>query len=103
MAEQGASPPEAPRTTRSQRLVVLLLLAVCTMSAFAVVYSAHRSRELFRELETARREQNEIQVEWRQLLLERSTQSSHARVEAIAGAQLGMKPVEGEIRTVVVQ
>ena len=103
MAEQGASPPDVPRATRSQRVVLLLLVAVCTISAFAVVYSAHRSRELFRDLEAARREQNEIQVEWRQLLLERSTQSSHARVEAIADAQLGMKPVDGEIRTVVVQ
>lgn len=103
MAEQVAAGAEAPRGARRQRIVVALLALACLVSAFAVIYSAHRSRELFRQLESARREQNEIQVEWRQLLLERSTQSSHARVEAIAGAQLGMKPVEGEIRTVVVQ
>lgn len=103
MAEQGVSAPEIPRVTWRQRILLALLVLACLISAFAVIYSAHRSRELFRQLEAARREQNEIQVEWRQLLLERSTQSSHARVEAIAGAQLGMKPVEGEIRTVVVQ
>jgi len=103
MADDAASAVEAPRGVRHQRIVATLLALACLVSAFAVVYSAHRARELFRQLEGARREQNEIQVEWRQLLLERSTQSSHARVEAIAGAELGMKPVEGEIRTVVVQ
>lgn len=103
MADDAASVAEAPRGLRRRRVGVVLLVLACTVSAFAVIYSAHRSRELFRELEGARRAQNEIQVEWRQLLLERSTQSSHARVEAIAGAELGMKPVEGEIRTVVVQ
>lgn len=103
MADGAASAAEMPHGARRRRIVMALLALACLVSAFAVIYSAHRSRELFRQLEGARREQNEIQVEWRQLLLERSTQSSHARVEAIAGAELGMKPVEGEIRTVVVQ
>jgi cell division protein FtsL len=83
-------------------LIAALLLALCVASAFAVVYAAHGARERFRELERLRRAENEIQIEWRQLLLERSTQSAHARVEAIATSELDMAPVSGEIRTVVV-
>jgi cell division protein FtsL len=79
-----------------------LLLAV-VVSAIGVVYTAHRSRELFRSLEQARRDQNEIQIEWRQLLLERSTLASHARVEAIADKELQMKLPEGEINMVVIE
>jgi cell division protein FtsL len=82
-------------------LVAGLLLLLCVASALAVVYSAHGARERFRELEKLRRAENEIQVEWRQLLLERSTQSAHARVEAIATSELKMAPVSGEIHTVV--
>jgi cell division protein FtsL len=82
-------------------LVSALLLSLCVATAFGVVYAAHGAREQFRELEKLRREENEIQIEWRQLLLERSTQSSHARVEDIATSELKMVPVSGEIRTVV--
>jgi cell division protein FtsL len=84
-------------------LLAGLLLVAIVVSAVAVIYTAHRARELFRELEQARHDENEIQIEWRQLLLERSTLSSHARVEAIAGTELQMATPEGELRTVVVQ
>ncbi len=81
-------------------VTILLSLAVVA-SAVGVIYTAHRARELFRTLEQARREQNEIQIEWRQLLLERSTLSSHARVEQIAGEQLQMTVPEVEMHATV--
>ena len=68
-----------------------------------MIYSAHESRELFRQLEQARRDENEIQIEWRQLLVERGTLSSHARVEAMARSELQMSPVEGELRVLVAE
>jgi cell division protein FtsL len=91
-----------PSAARGPLLAGVLLLAIVA-SAVAVIYSAHRSRELFRELEQARRDENEIQIEWRQLLLERSTLSSHTRVETIAGSELQMTSPPPEMRTVVVQ
>ena len=96
---EAAAPPASPRMPLA---AVGLLLAV-VVSAIGVVYTAHRSRELFRSLEQARRDQNEIQIEWRQLLLERSTLASHARVEAIADKELQMKLPEGEINMVVIE
>jgi len=98
----AAAPASARGASPWPRIAVLLLVA-CTLTALAVIYSAHRARELFRELEQARREHNEIQVEWRQLLLERSTLSSHARVESMAGNELRMRPPADELNMVVVE
>lgn len=79
----------------------ILLLAL--VSSFGVIFSAHKSRELFRELERARHEQNEIQIEWRQLLIERSTLSSHVRVESIARSELQMEPLADDFRVLVIE
>lgn len=84
-------------------LLAAVLLVLSVLSSFGVIYAAHESRELFRQLEQARRDENEIQIEWRQLLLERGTLSSHARVEAMAGSELKMVPVEGELRVLVAE
>jgi cell division protein FtsL len=84
-------------------LLAAVLLVLSVLSSFGVIYAAHESRELFRQLEQARRDENEIQIEWRQLLLERGTLSSHARVEAMAGSELQMVPVEGELRVLVAE
>lgn len=83
--------------------LMLCLVVLIVMSSFGVIYSAHKSRELFRQLEQVRREQNEIQIEWRQLLLERSTLSAHARVEAMAKSELQMAPVSGELKMLVIE
>jgi cell division protein FtsL len=102
MAERMTETAPVPASRRMPLLALCLLLAV-VVSAIGVVYTAHRSRELFRSLEQARRDQNEIQIEWRQLLLERSTLASHARVEAIADKQLQMKLPASEINMVVIE
>jgi len=74
--------------------VSLLLLVLLFATAIGVVFSAHKSRELFRELEQARYQNNAIQIEWRQLLLERSALSSHVRVESLAREELNMRPID---------
>ena len=103
-AEEAAreAAAEAPRRDRRPVLALVLLLLV-VISSFGVIYAAHEARELFRQLEQARRDENEIQIEWRQLLLERGTLSSHARVESMAASELQMVPVEGEFRVLVVE
>ncbi len=93
-ARENAAPDRWP-------LLAAVLLVLSVLSSFGVIYAAHESRELFRQLEQARRDENEIQIEWRQLLVERGTLSSHARVEAMARSELQMAPVEGELRVLV--
>lgn len=68
---------------------VLLWLAL-TISALAVVFSTHRSRQLFHELETLKDQQYELDVEWGQLLLEQSAWAAPVRVEKMAANKLRM-------------
>ena len=99
MADVKTEP--TPSRTSGAPWVTLLLALLVVATALGVIYTAHRSRELFRTLEQARRDQNEIQIEWRQLLLERSTLSAHARVEQIAGQQLQMSLPQTEMHATV--
>lgn len=72
---------------RGPALTMLLSLLVFG-SALAVVYTKHLSRNLFVELEQAQQTRDELQVEWGQLQLERSTWASHDRVRQLARTRL---------------
>jgi cell division protein FtsL len=103
-AKQSDEPqPAAGGGGRNWMAVSAALLLIALASSFGVIFSAHKSRELFRELERSRLEQNEIQIEWRQLLIERSTLSSHVRVEAIARSELQMEPLADDFRVLVIE
>ncbi|MFZ5757829.1 MAG: cell division protein FtsL [Pseudomonadota bacterium] len=72
---------------------VLLLAAAATLallSALAVVYSVHVSRQLVNELQALQRDSERMQVQWGQLLLEKSTWGSYAHVEQTARTRLNM-------------
>lgn len=68
----------------------VLLLLLISVSALMVIYSSHRARHLFYDLQASRTIRDELQVEWGQLLLEQSTWSSYVRIEDLATNQLGM-------------
>ena len=77
--------------TRRLLLIVLPLLWLATLgSAAGVVYSKHRSRDLFVELERLNTERDRLEMEWGQLQLEQSAWSTHAFVERVANARLKM-------------
>lgn len=102
-ASGSADVPTAVARTLPWRAIAAVLLALVMASSLAVIFATHQTREQFRALQQSRREENRIQIEWRQLLLERSTLSSHARVEGIARSALQLKPVDGEIHRVVIE
>lgn len=70
--------------------VWVLLLLLISISALMVIYSSHRSRHLFYDLQASRVIRDELQVEWGQLLLEQSTWSSYGLIEGKATNELGM-------------
>lgn len=72
-------------------LVVALLWMLVIASCVAVIFSAHKNREKFNQLEQLKREQYAQEVEWSQLLLEQSTWSSYNRIENQAKQRLQMK------------
>jgi cell division protein FtsL len=81
--------------------VNLLLLAILTCCALALVSSQHKARKLFAELEHEQERARSLEVEYGQLQLEASTWSTHARIERIAAQRLTMRaPAAGRLEIV---
>jgi len=72
--------------------IVIAVTVLVFASAVGVVVSRHQSRKLFVELQAMERERDQMNEEWGQLQLEQATWGTHARVEEIAHAKLGMVP-----------
>lgn len=60
------------------------------MSASGLVYCKHLQRRHFVELQALQEAESQLQTQWEQLLLEESAWSNQARIEQIAGNELGM-------------
>lgn len=71
-------------------LLTLALLSVVMLSALGVVYSSHISRELFAEQAVLLERNDQLQLEWAQLLLEQSAFTSPGQVENVAARELQM-------------
>jgi cell division protein FtsL len=88
----------------SRRLAAILLpllwLSVL-VSAAGVIYTKHRARSLFVELQTLNRERDRLETEWGQLQLEQSAWSTHGFVERVANAKLAMDiPAPADVKIV---
>jgi cell division protein FtsL len=70
--------------------VCLLLMMVAVGSALAVVYTKHRSRMLFAEVQRFEQELQEYEEEWGQLQLEQNTWAEHSRIERLARTRMEM-------------
>lgn len=77
-------------------IVTCMLLLVIVLSAVGVVYSSHLSRQLFAEQAILLEKNDQLQLEWAQLLLEQSAWSSPSRIESVAHQELGMEIPETE-------
>jgi cell division protein FtsL len=70
---------------------VLLALLVCC--ALSLVKSQYTHRHLFIEVERAKSEARQLEIDYSQLQLDQSTLGKHARIEQIARTDLGMQAV----------
>lgn len=87
---------------RRHWLVFALLWCAVLASAAGAVYTRHRAREQFVELERLNRERDQLNVVWGQLQLEQSYRSSHALVESVAVTRLKMaQPDPAKIQVVM--
>ncbi|MGE0370530.1 MAG: cell division protein FtsL [Gammaproteobacteria bacterium] len=87
--------------TRIRHGIILLLAVAVLASALAAVYTKHRSRQLFVELEALKAQRDDLNIEWGQLMLEQATWATPTRVELIARQRLGMTvPPSDTIRIV---
>ncbi|HRP29401.1 MAG TPA: cell division protein FtsL [Burkholderiaceae bacterium] len=72
------------------RLNVALLLALLVSSIYLVRVS-YDGRRLFTQIDKARREAHQLEVDFDRLNAEKQAQATPSRVEAVARGQLGMR------------
>jgi cell division protein FtsL len=77
-------------TRRVLGFAVVGLWVAVLGSAAGAIYSKHRARELFVELEQLNTRRDNLEIEWGQLQLEQSSWSTHAFVESVASKKLHM-------------
>jgi cell division protein FtsL len=88
-------------THRSLAVIIGILWFAVLGSAAGSIYSKHRARELFVELENLNTRRDNLEIQWGQLQLEQSAWSTHAFVENVATQKLKMAtPPPAEIELV---
>ncbi|MDP5136042.1 cell division protein FtsL [Rheinheimera baltica] len=75
---------------------VVLLLFACVVSALIVVHFAHLNRQLTIAQDTLYQQRDQLDIEWRNLVLEQRALAEHSRVEDIARNRLQMLRPSGE-------
>ncbi len=76
--------------------IAAILFVVVIVTAIGLVYSKHKTRKLFVELQALNKEVVSLNTEWGRLQLEQSAWSDHGRIEQIAREKLGMVIPEAE-------
>ncbi|WP_427983420.1 cell division protein FtsL [Agarivorans sp.] len=84
---------------RNKQHVLLLLLVV--VSAFCVVWTTHHTRMFVEQRESLMMSRDDLNVEWRHLLIEQNALAEHSRVESIAKKRLGMHRPKIEEQVVI--
>ena len=81
-------------------LRILLFMAVVG-SAASVILSTHYNRQMSIAVESLMQEKDQLDVEWRHLILEQSALTEHNRIENLVKAQLNMSRPSPEDEVVV--
>nr|WP_086938455.1 cell division protein FtsL [Thaumasiovibrio occultus] len=81
----------------------LFLLVMNIISAMAVVSVTHNTRELITYREDLLKEQDALDIEWRNQLLEESALTEHSRVEELAEGRLHMLRPDTDKEVIVYQ
>jgi cell division protein FtsL len=79
-----------------RRKLVIVLLFACVGSALAVVQMAHLNRQLTIQQDLHYQQRDQLDTEWRNLLLEQRALAEHSRVEEVARRQLLMERPSGK-------
>ena len=107
--KQNTSPPSTTHfnlllilvsdLTRNKMRVLLYLMVIT--SAMAVILSSHHNRQQLIALEELMQEKDDLDVEWRNLVLEQRALTEHNRIEALVEKQLDMHRPTAEQEVVV--
>jgi cell division protein FtsL len=81
--------------------VTYILLLFVVMSAFSVIYYSHINRQTTSELEVLLSKKDELNIEWRNLLLEQGSLAEHSAIESKATKLLEMKRPNVNLEVIV--
>ncbi|AAZ26922.1 MULTISPECIES: cell division protein FtsL [Colwellia] len=81
--------------------VTYILLLFVVMSSFSVIYYSHINRQTTSELEVLLSQKDDLNIEWRNLLLEQSSLAEHSAIESKAKNLLDMKRPNGNSEVIV--
>ena len=88
-------------SVEARRGVVVVLLLMVIASAIGVVYTKHINRKYYAELQKLQLLRDQMNVEWGQWQLERSTFATSSEIERSARERLGMKqPQKNELKVI---
>ena len=73
-----------------RQLVVGLLSLVVIISALAVTYSGHQTRNMYRELQQLEKDDDDLEHEYEKLLLEHGAWADYSRLDRLAHDKLSM-------------
>jgi len=92
--------PFARRPSGRTLLLGVVIVAVL-ITAVAIISTSHLTRGQYARLQKLENQRDSLQTEWGRLLLEESTWSSPARIEALASKRLGMRvPSVDEVKVI---
>ena len=74
-----------------RHLLTYMILALVVFSAFSVIYFTHLNRQSTSSLEVLLAERDELDIEWRNLLIEQNSLAEHSAIEGKAQKLLKMK------------
>lgn len=84
-----------------QHFVSYILLALVVVSAFSVIYYTHVNRQTTSELEQLFTQRDELDIEFRNLLLEQNSLAEHSAIESKAKKLLKMKRPDAQSEVII--
>ncbi len=76
--------------TEPRQLVAGLVSSMVIASALAVAYSAHQTRNMYRELQRLEKNHDDLEHGYEMLLLEQSAWADYSRLDQLAHEKLAM-------------
>lgn len=84
-----------------RHIITYVLLVLVVFSALSVVYFTHVNRQTTSELEVKLTERDELDIEWRNLLIEQNSLAEHSAIEIKASKMLEMKRPDANSEVVI--
>ncbi len=84
-----------------RHIISYALLVLVVISALAVIYYTHVNRQTTSELEVLLSQRDELNTEWRNLLLEQNSLAEHSVIESKAARLLKMKRPDSKSEVII--